>query len=307
MHNVRRLIDQFVATTGRMKQVNVRQALSAFQEEFSRDLAQKLVILQANLAAEPVTLADLPAELRTRYVGKTGQYRIFAYPSEDIWEFRPLARFVADLRSVDPDVLGTPITNLEFTRGIEEAYEQAGLYAFLGIALLALLTFRAMRPTLLALIPLTVGSLWALGLMGFFGVKFNVANLIVLPLIMAPAVESGIMIISRFREEQRKSRRPLPLPKRTGRAVVFSSWSTIVGFGSLMISRHWGVFSIGLILTFGVGSVLLASLTVLPSLLRLLAASARKVPAMSSALGEAHAVAQPISGNLRRQQRLAPR
>ncbi len=56
--------------------------------------------------------------------------------------------------------------------------------------------FRAIRPALLALIPLALGSLWTLGCMGLFQVPFNVANLIVLPLIMAPAVESGIMIIS---------------------------------------------------------------------------------------------------------------
>jgi predicted RND superfamily exporter protein len=106
--------------------------------------------------------------------------------------------------------------------------------------------------------------------MGLLQVTFNVANLIVLPLIMAPAVEGGIMIISRYREEASKARPPSPLPQSTGRAVVFSSISTIVGFGSLMISRHWGIFSVGLLLTIGVASVLLASVSVLPSLLTIL-------------------------------------
>jgi predicted RND superfamily exporter protein len=123
--------------------------------------------------------------------------------------------------------------------------------------------------------PLALGSLWTLGLMGLLQVQFNVANLIVLPLIMAPAVEGGIMIVYRSREESSKARRPAPLPQSTGRAVVFSSLSTIVGFGSLMISRHWGIFSIGLLLTVGVASVLMASLTVLPSLLTILSARAR--------------------------------
>jgi uncharacterized membrane protein YdfJ with MMPL/SSD domain len=162
--------------------------------------------------------------------------------------------------------------NFEFIRGIKAAYEQAGLYAFLGIVFLVLLAFRAVRPALLALTPLAAGSLWTLGLMGLLGLKFNVANLIVLPLIMAPAVEGGIMIVSRYREESSKARRLVPLPQSTGRAVVFSSLSTIVGFGSLMISRHWGIFSVGLLLTVGVASVLLASVTVLPSLLAILSA-----------------------------------
>ncbi len=302
MAEVRRLITQFLDATGQMPAADVRHALSAFQEDLDRDLAEQLALLEANLRAEPVTLADLPPELHTRYIGKSGKYRLFVYPLEDVWAFQPLARFVTDIRSVDSDVLGTPVTNFEFTRDIAEAYEQAGLYAFLGIAFLIILTFRAMRPALLALIPLTLGSLWTLGFMGFFQVKFNVANLIVLPLIMAPAVESGIMIISRYQEERRRSQIPLPLPKSTGQAVVFSALSTIVGFGSLMISHHRGIFSIGLLLTCGVGSVLLASLTVLPSLLALLSARGRARSEVEVERGEPLELAQPISIDLPRHQ-----
>ncbi len=271
---VRGLIDQFVTTTGRMDKAEVLEALSAFQTTLVQDLAEKLAVLKANLTAKPVTIADLPPELRMRYVGKGGQYRLFVFPSENVWEFPPLARFVRDIRSVDPDALGTPVLNFEFTRGIREAYAKAGLYAVLGIVALTLLAFRAVGPTLVAFSPLAVGTLWALGFMGLFGVKFNVANLIVIPLIIAPAVESGIMIVQRYREESRRAETPLPLPKSTGRAVAFSALSTIVGFGSLMISRHAGIFSIGLILAVGVSAVLLASFTVLPSLLALLSARA---------------------------------
>jgi predicted RND superfamily exporter protein len=42
----------------------------------------------------------------------------------------------------------------------------------------------------------------------------------------------------------------------------------MVGFGSLMVARYYGIFSMGLLLTLAVGSVLLVSLTVLPLLLR---------------------------------------
>jgi predicted RND superfamily exporter protein len=223
------------------------------------------------------------------------------YPAEDIWEFQPLARFVNDVRSVDPETLGTPIGNFEYTRGIKEAYQEAGLYAFLGIAGLTLLTFRAVRPTLLALVPLAVGSFWTLGFMRLFQVTFNVANLIVLPLIMAPAVESGIMIVYRYREERRTRQRALPLPPSTGRAVVFSTLSTIIGFGSLMISHHRGIFSIGLLLTLGVASVLLASITTLPSLLSILSSTRRKTADRPSDLGKLSPVESTATSGLHRQ------
>jgi uncharacterized protein len=293
LHEVGRLIAQFDETTARIGDAETHQALSAFQAKLMQDLEEKLDLLRANLAAAPVTPEDLPPELRARYIGAHGRYRIIVYPAENVWEFQPLTRFVRDVRSVDPDVLGTPVMNFELIRGMRDAYEQAGLYAFLGIVFLVLLTFRAARPALLALIPLAVGCLWTLGLMGLLQVKFNIANLIVLPLIMAPAVEGGIMIVSRYREESRKAQRPSPLPHSTGRPVVFSSLSTIVGFGSLMISRQQGIFSIGLLLTLGVASVLLASMAVLPSLLAILSARGSARVGATEAEDEPSATAKP--------------
>jgi uncharacterized protein len=237
--------------------------------------------------------ANLPPELRARYLGAHGEYRIIVYPSENVWELQPLTRVIKDVRSVDPYVRGTPVMNFELIRGMQEAYVQAGLYAFAGIVFLVLVAFRAVRPVLLALIPLAVGSLWTLGLMGLLQLKFNVANLIVLPLIMAPAVEGGIIIINRYREEASKARRPSPLPQSTGWSVVFSSLSSIAGFGSLMISRHWGIFSVGLLLTVGVASVLLASVAVLASFQAILSARGRGRADETDASDQRSAAANP--------------
>jgi predicted RND superfamily exporter protein len=46
--------------------------------------------------------------------------------------------------------------------------------------------------------------------------------------------------------------------------------TTMVGFASLLVARHRGVYSVGLLLLLAVGSVFAASFTVLPALLRLL-------------------------------------
>jgi uncharacterized membrane protein YdfJ with MMPL/SSD domain len=110
---------------------------------------------------------------------------------------------------------------------------------------------------------------------------------------MAPAVERGIMIVYRYHEERGRRQRALPLPPSTGRAVVFSTLSTIIGFGSLMISHHQGIFSIGLLLTLGVASVLLASMAVLPSLLAILSARRSARIGATEAEDEPSATAKP--------------
>ena len=67
------------------------------------------------------------------------------------------------------------------------------------------------------------------------------------------------------------------LSKSTGRAVILSSLTTMIGFGSMMVAEHQGVYSLGQVLTIGVGSCLLASITVLPAILKLSAARDWKI------------------------------
>jgi len=54
--------------------------------------------------------------------------------------------------------------------------------------------------------------------------------------------------------------------------VLVSGLTTIVGFGSLMIADHRGIFGLGLLLTLGTATSLIAALVVLPVLLRMVAA-----------------------------------
>lgn len=288
MREVRRLIDRFVQETTRRGsaasqasvsggiatgalrgQEEVLRALGGYQDDLVRDLMDKLDVLKRNLQARPMALEDIPPEFRDRFVGKTGRYRLLVSPAENIWEPELLQKFVEELRTVDPDVVGDPVLGFEHMRAMRRGYQTAGLYSIVGIALFTFLTFRELRSFLLALVPLAVGSLWTLGFMAVFQVKFNLANLIILPLIGAPGVEGGILIMYRYLEERRRSKGPFLLPRSTGKAVALSALTTMVGFGSLMISRHRGISSIGILLLFGVGCILLASLTVLPALLRI--------------------------------------
>jgi predicted RND superfamily exporter protein len=57
--------------------------------------------------------------------------------------------------------------------------------------------------------------------------------------------------------------------KSTGRAVVLSGLTTIVAFASLLIGRHEGIRSLGLVMTIGVTSCLIAALALLPALLEI--------------------------------------
>ncbi len=243
--------------------------LAAFEEKFFADLQDRWELLQANLerTLSPPQIEDLPLKVRERFVSPEGQYLVRIFPAQDIWNPGPLGHFVRDLRKIDPDVAGDPVLLYEFTLAFRNACLWAAGVSLLGIALMITLLLRSWRLTLLALVPLLVGTSLTLSLMWLLSVPFNQANVLFLPLILGEAVEYGIIILVRWQQE--KSARAITLPESTAKGVLLASLTTAVGFGSLMISGHQGTFSLGLLSTVGSLSVLLAALSVLPALLRM--------------------------------------
>ena len=93
--------------------------------------------LQANLSPRPIGLKDIPPELRRKFTSERGRFLLHIQPAVDIWDREGAVRFVTELRSVDPEVTGTPIITFEAIRYMEGAYRQGTLYAFLLVGLLS--------------------------------------------------------------------------------------------------------------------------------------------------------------------------
>jgi predicted RND superfamily exporter protein len=51
-------------------------------------------------------------------------------------------------------------------------------------------------------------------------------------------------------------------------AVVLNGFTTVAGFGSLMVAHHHGIFTLGLLLSVGATAALVAALIVLPVLIQ---------------------------------------
>ncbi len=258
--------------------------LAAFERAFSADLKDKLDLIRANVFSTPPRLEDLPLAVRQRFISPQGTFLIRVFPSQDIWNFEPLSRFVKDLWSIDPNAVGDPVLLYAFTSQFHHACLWAAGMALAAVTLMLLLLFRSLKMTLLTLVPLFVGTGLTLNIMYLLNLPFNQANVLFLPLILGEGIEFGIIILVRWQLEE--STRVITLPASTAKGVALAALTTTVGFGSLMISGHRGVFSLGLLATVGSLSVLAASLTVLPAVLRLAGKrEPRRKPAFSPTMG----------------------
>src|SRR6185295_9258384 len=232
-------IEGLLAKLSRAALGRARPALEQLQGQVAGDFADKLTSFQKNLPPRTVVPGDAPPELRHRYVGSSGRYLLRIQPAVDIWQQAGAERFVTDLRRVDPDVTGPPITSFEAIRFIRHGYFQGTLYAFLLVVAVTAAILRSWLGTALALAPLALGVLWTLGFMHLFGLDFNLANVWALPLIIGTAAEFGLNIFVRF-QEGCDTGGPT-LAQSTVMAVVLNGLTTMAGFASLMVAHHQGI------------------------------------------------------------------
>ena len=240
--------------------------LAFLQQQVYRDFVTSFQRLQANLNPRTVGLADVPPEIKRKFISDKGRFLLQIHPAVNIWDRDGSTRFVHDVRSVDPDVTGTPVITHEAIRLMERAYKQGTVYAIILVSLLTYIMLRRVRETLLALSPLALGMIWTAGLMWIFDLKLNLGNVFGIPLILGAAAEFGLNIVMRYMEG-RDQAGPL-IARSTVMAVLVNGLSTMVGFGSLMLAAHRGIYGLGLLLTLGSFAALIASLIVLPVLLR---------------------------------------
>ncbi len=240
--------------------------MQAFSQTLFVDYRQIVKDLNTSLKPEPIDLDSMPDLLQKRFIGKTGKHLLLVYPGINIWERPAMEQFLKEMRDIDPKITGNAVHMFESSRLMINGYIQGGLYAMIAIMIYLLWSLRSVASTLLVLIPTLVGSFWTVGFMDLLDVQFNMANLVILPLIIGIGVVNGVHILHRYRENPGKDN--MVLSKSTGQAVLLSSLTTMVGFGSLMAADHQGVYSLGLVLSIGVGSCLLASVTLLPALLK---------------------------------------
>ena len=243
----------------------IHDGLQAFQTQAMTDLREVILFLREQ-SGQPLTGRDLPPELALRGVGESGTIALRIYPKENCWERASAEQFVAALRTIDPNVVGTPVLIHYHAEAMRRAFQVSGYYAMAAVLVLLWLHFRSLKETLLALVPKILSIIWMIGIMGWMGVRFNPANFIALPLILGVGVIFGVHVIHRAAEDGS----PHIFRHSTGPAIALSGLTTMAGFGTLAYAGHQGIASLGVVMVAGVGTGLVASLVVLPALLAVL-------------------------------------
>jgi uncharacterized protein len=242
------------------------EMLLSLEQRLLSSLPVNLRMLNASLSAGRVTKESLPEALVEQWVSDDGRYRVQVMPRENLNDDEALRRFVSAVQRVAPDATGFPVIILGAGEAVVEAFQQAFLLALVFIAVLLFLLMRSIADTLRILASLVLAGILTGGALVLLGIPVNFANVIALPLIMGMGVDSGIHIVQRIRTAPPPGGRILQTS--TARAILFSTLTTLCGFGNLAFSAHRGMASMGQLLSIGIIFTLVCSLVVLPALIK---------------------------------------
>lgn len=232
--------------------------------EMLRGLAAQEAPIPPTTILQGLTRTPL-GEVMERYVkGGEDDYRLRQEIRFDPARVDPLQLEKA-IQIIAPEAqcTSTELIALQLRGMVKRDFTLLAPLALAVVLVLLFLHFRNPRWVGMALTPLLAGVAYMLGASALLGIELNPANAVAVPLILGIGIDDGIHIVHRYREKKDVGQ----AVKLTGRAVIMTSLTTMVGFGSLSTSHFPALASLGQLALLGIGSCLLTSLLLLPSLL----------------------------------------
>lgn len=124
-----------------------------------------------------------------------------------------------------------------------------------------LLSYGRIELALITFIPMLISWVWILGIMGLFGIPFNIVNIILSTFIFGLGDDYSIFTMDGLQQGYKTGSKHLPSFKSS---IFFSAITTILGLGVLIFAKHPALRSIALIAVIGIMSVVLTSQVLIP-------------------------------------------
>lgn len=238
--------------------------LSAYEKVFNPVFRERAYSASSS---EPLDYRMLPESLKKRYANQEGnRFLLTVFPERSVWkDLGFLKRFSTQTRALAHDVTGLPLVfDILVTVMMRDA-SIAFLIALAVVYLLLLIDFRNAVHALIALVPLVSGLIWMIGIMQIAGLQLTIINVMAFTLVAGIGIDDGVHIVHRWRSEG--GGKIGQVFDSAGLAVLLTTLTTMMAFGTLMFST-WPTFvSLGSALFIGSASTWLTTFLVMPGLL----------------------------------------
>jgi predicted RND superfamily exporter protein len=190
----------------------------------------------------------------------------------EVWDTRDTTRWAEQVRALglpdDVHLGGASFVFADVIAGVLSDGPRATLAAALGAILIVLLVIGPNRFGAVTIACGLSGTILMLGISAVLGLKVNFLDFVALPITIGIGIEYAVNIVTRARQEGLDHGREVV--GSTGGAVVLCSYTTTVGYGSLLLAQNLGIRSFGIAAMLGEITCLVVALFLAPALLALL-------------------------------------
>ncbi len=189
----------------------------------------------------------------------------------DLWRSDDLERFVSTFRALglgsDLVVGGNAFVQHDIVRSVDHDGPRATIVAAVGAVLVVLAILGLTRQAAVTIGCGAVGVFLLLTAAGLFGIRINFLDFVALPITIGIGIDYAVNVAARHRAEGTGS--AARILTATGPAVALCSFTTVVGYASLLFSENQGIRSFGLSALIGELTCVFAALILAPALLDL--------------------------------------
>ncbi len=245
--------------------------------ELSEDERKRLEEMKPPEDLDVVEAKDLPALIKRRFEENNGKLGTLMYIKyrwgvsfSDGRTLLRMAKTTDNVRLPDGTLVQTASRSTifaELIRSMERDGPLATGASFLAVMIVVTLATRSRIGTFAVLLSLMMGVVWLVGLAAQTGTRLNFFNFIALPITFGIGCEYPFNVFDRTRLLDGDVTGAV---SRTGAAVALCSYTTIVGYGSMLFSDNQALQSFGRLAMWGEVACTVTALLFLPSLLHLL-------------------------------------
>jgi len=185
----------------------------------------------------------------------------------EFWPTGPPLEFVTEIHDELPGSQVASITRVgaEMRTLATRDLRVLGFLAAAVVLIVVLISFRGdPRLSLLAVLPVTLGSIWSIGLWSALGRPLDLVTLAVLPIILGVGIDDGLHVLHAWKSDPEAGM--VGALRESGRALVLTTLTTAIAFASLLATSVPGLRNAGALVSLGVICCLGATLIALPVL-----------------------------------------
>ncbi len=256
----------------------IRKALGRLPDDVWKKHEARLEQFRRAVSGNELTLADIPEAVSRKFATLDGDGTFVLFvPSRSVDDARELDDYVDKMEIAVASAKEQGIRARVMSENriavhiFRQVFDDAPFIAWaatlvaLGVLLLIL---RNVRETLIVFAPLALGMLGMVAGLYLLGTKLNFINMCVIPSIFTVAIDNTVHLYHRYAKEGRVAM-PLILGN-TGLAILMASLVNTSGYAPMLLADFYGLKSLGIVATLGMGGMLLATVAWFPALLTLL-------------------------------------